>query len=114
LVDREFLGSLSGSVGWRQYRGRQHLLRMFFADLLPAEIIDRSTKVAFNSALFGPYTREFAERWDGTGTPAGVNGEWLKHHWQSANVSAGTAPLLHYVWLASEGSRQTLDGARCR
>jgi len=114
LVDPFFLGALSGSVRWHEYRGRRHLLRTLFNDLLPAAIVERRGKVAFNSALFGPYTREFAARWDGTGAPEGVNGEWLKRHWQSGDVSAGTAPLLHHVWLATQRRRSTRDGARCR
>jgi asparagine synthase (glutamine-hydrolysing) len=114
LVDPEFLGSLSGSLRWHDYRGRRHLLRTLFADLLPKAIIDRRGKIAFNTALFGPYTREFAAEWDGRGTPAGVNGEWLKNHWQSSEVSAGTAPLLHHVWLAAQETRRLEDGARCQ
>ena len=114
LVNPQFLGALAGTVRWHEYRGRRHLLRTLFSDLLPDEIIDRRTKVAFNSAFFGPYTREFAKGWDGTGTPAGVKGEWLKSHWQSDQISAGTAPLLHHVWLATQQSSSALGGARCR
>jgi asparagine synthase (glutamine-hydrolysing) len=105
LVDREFLGSLRGSLCWHDYRGRSHLLRTLFADLLPDAIIERRTKASFNTALFGPFTRAFAARWDGTGAPPGVDAEWLQQHWLSPSPSAGTATLLHHVWLAAEGSR---------
>jgi asparagine synthase (glutamine-hydrolysing) len=114
LVAPAFLGALTGSVRWHEYRGRRHLLRALFADLLPKAIIDRRGKVAFNAALFGPHTRAFAEEWDGTGVPAGVDGQWLKNHWQSSEVSAGTAPLLHHVWLRTQEIRSTREGARCR
>jgi asparagine synthase (glutamine-hydrolysing) len=114
LVDTEFLGSMRASLRWYDYRGRRHLLRALFSDFLPDEIIDRRTKARFNGALFGPCTRDFAARWDGEGTPHGVDGEWLKEHWQSQTVSAGTASLLHHVWLASEGTRAGQAGARCR
>jgi asparagine synthase (glutamine-hydrolysing) len=114
LVDQEFLGSLRGGLGWRDYRGRRHLLRSFFSELLPDEIIERRSKATFNTALFGPYTRAFAARWEGTGAPAGVDAEWLKQHWVSDAVSAGTAPLLHHVWLASEGGRAPDLGEPCR
>lgn len=114
LVNAQFLGALGGTLRWHEYRGRRHLLRTLFSGLLPDEIIARRSKVSFNAALFGPYTREFAARWDGTGTPAGVKGEWLKNHWQSPQVSAGTAPLLHHVWLATQQSSSARGGARCR
>lgn len=113
LVDREFLGALSGALSWHEYRGRRHLLRALFSELLPAQIIDRRTKVAFNTALFGPYTRKFAAEWSGEGTPAGVDSEWLKLHWQSSQVFAGTAPLLHHVWLARQRAQSTHPGSRC-
>jgi len=114
LVDPEFMGSMRAALRWYDYRGRRHLLRSLFSDLLPDEIIERRTKARFNSALFGPCTRDFAARWNGEGTPEGVDGEWLKAHWQSQPVSAGTASLLHHVWLAVEGTGTSRAGARCR
>jgi hypothetical protein len=106
---------MAGTVRWHEYRGRRHLLRELFADLLPAAIVERRGKVGFNNAFFGVHTRAFAERWDGTGTPEGVDARWLKDHWQSSTVSAGTAPLLHHVWLASERRRDKANGAgSCR
>ena len=100
LVDREFLGALKSWLRWHEYRGRRHLLRTVFSNL-PKDLIERRTKASFNTALFGTYTREFAEAWNGAGAPDGVDGEWLKQHWSSADVSARTAPLLHHVWLTA-------------
>ena len=38
-----------------------------FGDVLPREVTHRTTKAVFSEAFFGPYAREFAERWNGRG-----------------------------------------------
>ena len=104
LYDPTVHGALAGSVRWHEYRGRVTILRRHFAELLPAEIVERRTKGFYNAAYLGASTREFARRWTGRGLPEGVDAEWLKEHWTSAEqIHAGTSLLLHQAWLATEG-----------
>lgn len=111
LLSHEFLGAVSKNVPWWEYRGREILLRHYFADLLPQEILERKSKGTFNEAYFGASTRAFAERWDGYGLPTGVDAHWLREHWRSAeSIHAGTAMLLHHAWLTAEGLSTTPAG----
>ncbi len=111
LFDPGFLGALA-RTHWHHFRGRTEILRLHFADLLPVEIIERRTKGLYNEAYLGRRTREFAEGWDGSGLPDDIDARWLKHHWCTADdIHAGTAPLLHQAWLATEGASGATTGA---
>jgi asparagine synthetase B (glutamine-hydrolysing) len=101
LTSLRFVAAV-GAARWHQHRGRTDFLRTHFADRLPASVIERRDKARFNSVYFGPRTREFARRWDGTGLPPGVDAAWLKHHWATSPlVHSGTALLLHAAWLST-------------
>lgn len=104
LLDRTFMDACTAAIAWHEYRGRTFVLRHHFGDLLPPEIVERTTKATFNRSYFGPSAREFAERWTGAGVPEGVDENWLRRHWIEADViHGGTAMLLHHAWLADEG-----------
>lgn len=110
LFDPSFLGALAG-LPWHAYRGRTEILRRHFCDLLPPEIIERRTKAVFNRAYLGDSTREFARRWNGRGLPEGVDADWLKDHWCTADeIHAGTVLLLHQAWLETEGATGSAAG----
>ena len=105
MLTPSFMANSARLISWRSYGDRSAILNRHFADLLPEAILNRTTKATFGSSYFGPYTRAFAERWDGTGLPEGIDGQWLKHHWMTADVChAGTSMLLHAAWLATEGA----------
>ncbi len=105
LLSPAFLGALDGSTRWWEYRGRTALLRRHFAELLPGEIVERTSKASFGNVQFGPHTHEFAQAWDGTGCPDGVDAERLREHWLSDDPHIGTAMLLHHAWLAANPPR---------
>jgi hypothetical protein len=102
LTSAEFLSSLVNATPWWRYRDRAHFLREHASERLPAALVERRDKAEFNSQAFGPLARQFAHDWDGSGVPAGVDVDWLRHHWQTAeHVHAGTALLLQTAWLAN-------------
>jgi Asparagine synthase len=74
-------GSGRGRVG---PPGRVWALRELLGDLLPASIIERTTKSSFDEAFWGTGSAEFARRWDGRGVDAtlidvdGLRTEWLR------------------------------------
>lgn len=103
LLETEFLAALAASVPWHRWIGRTEIVSRYFADLLPPEIAGRRTKAEFSAAYFARHTRQFAERWDGTGLPVEVDAGWLKHHWASADpVHGGSCLLLQHAALSAE------------
>ena len=51
----------------RVIAGRTEAMSAHFGDLLPPNVLGRSTKASFTETLWGPETRAFAESWDGGG-----------------------------------------------
>lgn len=98
--DPVFLRSL-GVWGGRFGRGsRTQLMRALFADLLPDEVLARSSKARFSRAYFGAPTRRFAEAWDGSLPGAGViDRDLLREHWKSDLPWTTSATLLQAAWL---------------
>lgn len=110
LMDPGFVASLRRWGGVWGFRGRTAIMRRLFGDLLPYEVISRSSKAYFNRAYFGPDTREFARRWTGGGVdPALVDAERLRAEWLSDTPSGLTALMLQAAWLHDEGLGLTGD-----
>jgi asparagine synthetase B (glutamine-hydrolysing) len=81
------------------FRSRGRALEALFADLLPREVLYRSTKAAFNDVVFGPCAREFASTWDGTGLDdAIVDPSWLQAEWAKPRPDVRTLSCLHQAW----------------
>ncbi len=113
LLNADFMADVARYVRWHLYGDRSAILNRYFAELLPDIILNRTTKATFGTSYFGPYTRAFAERWDGSGLPEGVDAQWLKHHWMTADVChAGTSMLLQAAWLATEGASDAAPAAQ--
>lgn len=103
LLDPGFLAALARRGGAWGFTGRTAVMHALFSDVLPAEVVSRRTKAAFNRAVTGPGTLEFAESWDGTGVdPDLVDPQVLRTLWLSASPTMPTGMLLHSAWLASQ------------
>ncbi|MEO6715311.1 MAG: hypothetical protein ABIM89_18075 [Mycobacteriales bacterium] len=102
LLDGAFLASIA-QLGARFGPGdRTAVMRMLMADLLPADLLSRSSKAAFDDLLFNRYTREFAQTWGGTGVDLGlVDPERLRAAWRRPRFPIDSALLLQATWLAS-------------
>jgi len=104
LLDPGFLAALARRGGGWGFTGRTAVMRALFSDVLPPEVLARRTKAAFNRAVTGPGTLEFAESWDGSGVdPDLVDPEVLRALWLSDSPTMPTGMLLHSAWLASQG-----------
>jgi hypothetical protein len=93
------VGNLAGPTG---FAGRTEGVAALFGDLLPPEIIARSSKANFDRVFWTDRARAFARDWDGAGVPA----EWvdrreLARHWSSPNPSVPSSVLLQAAWLGS-------------
>jgi asparagine synthase (glutamine-hydrolysing) len=80
-----------------------------FGHLLPATLLQRHTKAAFNEAFFNAPSREFAETWDGAGLdPALVDPKQLRETWLAESVDARSLSALQGAWAARRIARQSL------
>jgi hypothetical protein len=104
LLDPRFLAAL-GAVSRFGFASRTEAMRSLFGDLLPPAVIERPGKAAFNRALMGRPTREFARRWDGSGLDASmVDADRLRHEWLAERPSALSSMLLQAAWLGTQVS----------
>lgn len=104
FVDRRFLAVL-GAVGGRLGIGdRTAVMRLLSADLLPRALVNRETKAEFSEPYFGPYTRRFAQEWDGRSgiDPDVVDADALRAMWLSDRPHGLSAALLQSAWLATQ------------
>ncbi|WP_141711666.1 asparagine synthase-related protein [Jiangella alba] len=105
LLDTGFLAALTRFGGRWGFAGRTALMRILFADVLPDEILRRSSKASFDRAYMGEPTRAFARDWDGSGVDAAlVDPETLRAGWLSDRPSTLSGTLLQQAWLAAQPS----------
>lgn len=89
-----------GFFGWT---GRTATMRALFGDLLPREVLERSTKALFANAVFTRRTREFARTWNGSGVDTDlVDPDVLRDTWLSNDPHAPSMSLLQQAWLARQ------------
>ena len=99
-----FVSALARHGGRFGRLGRAAVVRLLAGNLLPAALPGRTDKASFNRSRFGPATRAFAARWDGSGVDHDlVDPEALRAAWLSDHPSANTALLLQEAWLADDG-----------
>jgi Asparagine synthase len=104
LLEPRFLHALGRMGRPFGFTSRTEGMRAVFGDVLPAALIERYSKAAFNQAFMGDPTHEFAERWDRTGVdPSMVDADRLRAEWLSERPSALSSLLLQAAWLCSEG-----------
>jgi Asparagine synthase len=103
LLDLDFMGTLTASLGDSEFVGRNLFFQRHFSDMLPALTIRRTSKANFRQAIFGPATREFALQWDGRGVPAHlVSPDRVRQSWLTAS-DARSSLLLQAAWMRAEG-----------
>jgi asparagine synthase (glutamine-hydrolysing) len=89
-----------GFFGWT---GRTATMRALFGELLPREVLERSTKALFANAVFTRRTREFARTWTGSGVDTDlVDPDILRDTWLSDDPHAPSMSLLQQAWLARQ------------
>jgi asparagine synthase (glutamine-hydrolysing) len=77
-------------------------MRLLFGDLLPDDVLARTTKSGFDRAFWSEPSRAFAAEWDGAGAdPELVDVEALRQEWMSPEPDPRSFTLLQAAWLAS-------------
>lgn len=113
LVDPTFLAALAQEVGTFGFKGRTATMRWLFGDVLPATVIERTTKASFPH-YWGAASRRLAADWQGEGVDADyVDHSVLREIWASERVDHRSALLIQAVWLArhSSGGDQTCSAS---
>jgi asparagine synthase (glutamine-hydrolysing) len=105
LEDR-FLAELARDGGFWGYAGRTDVMRRLFSDVLPEELLSRSTKAHFTATRFGQRELEFARTWSGTGLDGGlIDPDRLREHWLSGRPRGTSGLLMQAAWLADQANR---------
>lgn len=104
LLDPTFAAALAGPAGRFGFCCRGCAMDAVFGDLLPAELLYRTSKADFTGSIFHDHTRDFVARWDGQ-HPLDhlVDPEQLAVEWRRDRPHVGTVPLLQTAWYAAEG-----------
>jgi asparagine synthase (glutamine-hydrolysing) len=90
-------------------------LGQLFGEVLPPELLARTTKACFDSAFWTDRSRELAASWDGEGIDtAVVHPERLQDEWSAPEPDAHTYLLLQALWLQKHKSSKNghLDDGR--
>lgn len=104
LSEPSFVAALAREGGPGGFRGRTHLFRHLFGDLLPDRVLSRTTKASFNESRYGEAERDFAAQWDGAGVDDElVDPVLLRREWLSERPHPSTFTLLQLAWLRSNG-----------
>ncbi len=102
FLDVGVVGALARWGGRFGAGDRTDVMQTLFADLLPAAILERTSKASFGGVFWGPCSRRFAREWDGTGVPEElVDTEALREAWLAPVPVYGAALPLHAAWLAT-------------
>lgn len=114
LIDPRFVTAIAAHGGVLGRGDRTSVLRSLAADLLPDDVLARTTKATFTVAYLGEPARTFARTWDGAGVDTRlVDPERLRKMWLSDRPPAPTSALLQSAWLAAEGAGPAARHADC-
>lgn len=110
FYDARFLRAFAAAAPHNGYASRADALRVCFADLLPEDVISRTSKAEFSGPLWTDETRAFAESWDGAGIdPAVAVPELVARGWRRPRPDARLTPLLQAAWLATRAQRASIS-----
>jgi asparagine synthase (glutamine-hydrolysing) len=102
LLHPDFVHALARDGGVLGRGDRTAALRALASDLLPDDVLSRSSKASFTRCYMNNHTREFAARWTGNGVDDQlVDPDELRRIWLGESPAAPTAALLQDAWLAS-------------
>ena len=108
LLHQDFIDTLARRGGALGPGDRTAVLRDLVPDLLPDDVLARTSKGTYTRCYMGRPTREFAAHWSGEGVDHElVFADDLRRLWASGTPAAPTAALLQTAWLAGNGRTGT-------
>lgn len=106
LLHPDFVHALARDGGVLGRGDRTAVLRALVPDLLPDDVLARTSKATFTRCYMARHTREFAAAWTGDGVDHElVDADELRRIWLSERPVAPTASLLQAAWLATHGGK---------
>lgn len=112
FVEPAFLAALAREGGPFGFGSRSLTFDYLVGDLLPRQVISRTTKASFNETRWGPGEREFAKSWTGSGIDTTrIHADKLRAEWLSESPAPQADFLLHVAWTAEHASE--IDSLRC-
>lgn len=103
FLDPALLSAYGHEAGPAGLLGRGSALTDLVGDLLPQDVLRRTTKAGFDDPFWNRHARAFAGRWSGSGVdPALVDGDALRVEWASERPAGNSYTLLQHAWLADE------------
>jgi hypothetical protein len=104
--DPSLLRSVAAHRGRTPWPSRAVAMDELFGDVLPNEVVQRTTKANFDTIFFNQHSRAFVEGWDGEGIDdAFVDVTQLRAAWQQPAVDARSLSLLQSAWCNSHAER---------
>jgi hypothetical protein len=104
FLEPGLLGAYGREAGPAGLRGRGSALSDLVGDLLPQDVLRRTTKAGFDDPFWNRHARAFVDRWSGKGMDEQlVDVEALRAEWRSERPSGNSYTLLQLAWLADEG-----------
>jgi Asparagine synthase len=101
LLDPGFVAAYARAGGHSGWGGRTATMNALASDLLPANVLGRTSKAYFNRVFFGEHTRAFAASWSGQGLDERlVDPDALRREWLSEVPDFRASLLLQSAWLA--------------
>jgi hypothetical protein len=104
FTDALVLAAIAREGGRTGFPSRTAAMRHLVGDLLPEQLIARSSKAVFTGAFWNRHSAAFAAEWDGSGVdPDLVDVAKLRQMWLGIEGSPDfrTFPLLQSAWLAT-------------
>jgi asparagine synthase (glutamine-hydrolysing) len=84
------------------FASRSEALHQLFGDLLPPQVVARTTKATFTTVPWGPAARAFAADWDGSGLDSDlVDADALRAEWLRERPDFRSLTPLQCAWLAT-------------
>jgi asparagine synthase (glutamine-hydrolysing) len=105
FTDPGFSSALARLPKRRRYADRTAGMRLLFGDLLPDDVLARTTKSGFDQAFWSDWSRAFAADWNGDGVdPDLVDVKVLQEEWASPEPDPRSFTQLQAAWLATSGT----------
>ncbi len=101
FTDAGFSAALARLRKPRRYTDRTAAMRLLFGDLLPDDVLARTTKSSFDEAFWSDWSRGLAANWSGAGAdPELVDVEALRQEWSTNEPDPRSFTQVQAAWLA--------------
>jgi asparagine synthetase B (glutamine-hydrolysing) len=101
FIDGDLLSACARHAGAAGLPGRGSALIDLVGDLLPEDVLRRTTKAGFDNPFWNRHARAFVEGWSGRGVDERlVSVEALRAEWRLPQPTGNSYTLLQHAWLA--------------